>query len=275
MLISPLAIRSVAASTARSKSPGGRALRICGRSVGCGSSSGSGSSRRPAIRPRSDRRWRRGRRPGETSVDGQEGLVLGPTERDLRQGQRRGGKRGPGWRCGALGVEGKPPGPDRAGAGGQTYGLLDHRVLRRRRHSRATSPKRSAPREVAFVRDAESGQGEPPVRLLPAEPVVGGEARGEDGGAGIDPFDRDGDADQGPPDRAGRQLRALAQPALQLASRRREQSRSRPSGPSRSGRGGGPSARRPRSCRPSRSPRSSSSAARRRRSSPGRSRRTG
>ena len=68
LLISPAPIRSVAASTAASNSPGGRTLRISGRSVRCGSSSGSGSGRRPASRAAIaiDRRVRQSS-PGETT----------------------------------------------------------------------------------------------------------------------------------------------------------------------------------------------------------------
>ena len=131
------------------------------------------------------------------------------------------------------------------------------------------------PSRGGLAGDAERCKRKLAIRLLPAEPAVRRQPRCENGGAGIDSLHRHRDADNRSSLACGRTLDALAQTGEEILSRHHGRSRSLPCGPSQSGRGGGSSARRPRSCRRSRSPRSSSSAARRRRSWRGRSRRTG
>ncbi len=248
--ISPAAIRPVAFSTAASKARGGFALRIVGRSVGCGSSRGrDASARRPASRAASSAARRSASSPGpDDRVDGDVGLLPAPHDRDLGQEERAGLERAPGRRAAALGVEGEAAEPDRAGPGGQPARRLDHRVAPRF----ADLPRdlveapRSAPGGLA--RDAHPGQRELAVGLLPAEPAVARQAGGEDRGGRIGDVGRGGDADQRPPSPA---YPARESPEKGL-SRDHGRWRSRRCGPFRPARGGGPSARTPRFCRPSR-----------------------
>ena len=258
----------------RSRPAGGRCGSPRARS-GAGRASAAAprrAGRRAA--PPARRRARSASSPGcDDRVDGEEGALAAAAERELRQDQRARRERGPGRGGAALGVEGEAAEPDRPGAGGQPARLVEDRVAARCAGTRAaTSAKRALAARGRLVGDAEPGQREPAVRLLPAEPAVRGQPRGEDRRAGIGEIDLDGDADQRPPPPRRRPWRASASEGV---SRCHGRSRSRRCGPFRPGRAGGPSARRPRSCRPSRSPRSSSCGARRRRSWPGRSPRTG
>ena len=274
--ISPASIRRVASPTIASKSPGGRALRISGWALGWGSSIGSASPRSPARRTLSSPSRRSGSSPGETMA-----LTVREARPSLRQIEscgrvsEAGGSEDHGAVEAPCGSKAKPPaqtGPAPAGRpGGPSTSAL--RPVAKALGGDVREALQAA--RGGLVGAAECRQRKAAVRLLPAEPPIGGKAGGEGDRAGIDVFDRDRDADQGAATALGRPPDQLAETGEEALSRYREQSRSRRCGPSRPGRGGGPSSRRPRSCRPSPSPRSSSSAARRRRSSPGRSRRTG
>ena len=156
MLISPAPIRAVAASTARSNSPGGRALRISVREVGCGSSSGSGSARSPDSRAASAALLTATSSPGPTTA-------LSVRNVSPRCGTARaragiiepGEQRGPGRRGAADGVEGEAADPDRPGAGRQPGRLVERprrvpssstRGRRRRSDPRHVRPPRVRPR---------------------------------------------------------------------------------------------------------------------------------
>ena len=157
------------------------------------------------------------------------------------------------------------------------------------------SRKRSAPRLTTSAAVPSAGEGEASVGLLPAEPAIGGQAgarrRSRPGPrsrststvaetslpgvrAGQRPLQlgeqRSGVEGDAHPRQTGC---AFAHPRIRTRAWR-GRSRSRPCGPSRSGRAGGSCARRPRSCRRCRSPRWSASGARHRRSWRGRCRRT-
>src|ERR1044072_8172184 len=208
-------------------------------------------------------------------VHRQEGTIALTTDRQLGQTHRRRAERGPVRGAGAVRSEGEATGPDRSSTRRQPDRLVEDRPLAQPRALARHVGEPVLAARARLVRHPQGRKREPAVGLLPAEPVVGGQARGEDGRARVHPTHRHGDAYEGFPAPGESALDRRSEAGEEVLSLLREQSRSRPSGPSRSGRGGGSSARRPRSCRPSRSPRSSSRAARRRRSWRGRSRRTG
>ena len=242
-----------------SKSPGGRALRISACEVGCGSSSGRRPSRRPASRASSRAAAAAGVVARRTQrVDGQEGA-----RRRCGRARAPAGSAAPAgsedhWRrAGAVGVEGEAAGPDRPGAGGQAGRArstqrvaADAAGTRRRR--RRSAP---APREVASWATPSAARAKLAVGLLPAEPAVrrrGGRRRRRRRGRPRSTGDGDADRVRAPARSAARRSELAQAVRGGLVSRCRERSRSRPCGPSRSGRAGGSSARRPRSCRPSR-----------------------
>ena len=189
-----------------------------------------------------------------------------------------GRQRGPGRGGAAVGVEGEAAEPDRPGAGRQPARLVERP---RRRRSAGTRRRRrrsgAAPREVASWATPSPARANPRSGCSQQNQRSEASREAKTAAQGSADLDLDGDADQRPPLAArspGSSALAQAGRAASL-SRCRGQWRSRRSAPFRPGRAGGPSARRPRSCRPSRSPRSSSCGARRRRFWPGRSPRTG
>ena len=93
----------------------------------------------------------------------------------------------------AVGVEGEAADPDRAGAGGQAARLVGDRVAARSAaHAAATSREAARAARDDLVGAPERREREPvAVRLLPAEPAVAGQPRGEDGRARIVELDRD------------------------------------------------------------------------------------
>ena len=276
LLISPAAIRSVAAATAASNSPGGSTLRISAGRSGAGRASAAASARRPASLAASPLDRALGAVAGrDDQVDGEEGLVAAAAERELRQDHRGRREGGPGRRCGALGVEGEAPGPDRPGPRGQARRLVEHGALVDPQALAGDVPKRASPLEVASWATPSAARAKPRSGCSQQNQRSEASREAKTAAQGSTPSTGTVTLTSVRRDRVPRQPAPSRSRAEQRLSRCLEQSRSRPCGPSRPGRGGGSSARRPRSCRPSRSPRSSSSAARRRRSSPGRSPRTG
>ena len=277
LLISPASIRVVAAATAASKSPGGRALRISACEVGCGSSSGSGASaRRPASRAASAAPRASTSSPGWTTA-----LTVRKERSLLRQSESSGRTSEPGdsedqvEEAPPSASKAKPPsqtGPAPAGSPRGSSRIASRPV---RRHSSATSAKRSSPREAASCATPSPARAKSRSGCSQQNQRSEASREANDRRAGIGDLGLDRDADQGPPPPLHCPLDALAQAGRCFVSRYLAQSRSLQSGPFRPGRGGGPCARRPRSCRRSRSPRSSSCDGRRRRSWPGRSPRTG
>ena len=95
-----------------------------------------------------------------------------------------------GERAAAVWVEGKPANPDGASPRRQSGWLVGNRVSAPR-HSARTSRKRSSPARGRLVGDAQRGERELAIGLLPTEPAVRGQAGSEDSRAGVDPVDRD------------------------------------------------------------------------------------
>src|ERR1044072_4915217 len=91
LLSPPASMRLVAAATARSKSPGGRALRISVREVGWGSSKGKGSSRKPARRALTAPNFDSGSSPGRAKT-----LTVRKVDPPLRQSEVSGNPSGAG-----------------------------------------------------------------------------------------------------------------------------------------------------------------------------------
>ena len=199
LLISPAPIRSVAAATAASNSAGGRALRISAWAVGCGSSSGNGSSRRPASRASAAATRAAASSPGPTSA-----LTVRKVRSPLRQSESSGRTSEPGASedqaedAAALRREGEAAEPDRPGAGRQPGRLVDDAVAAAAQALGGDVAEAARAARSGLVGDAEAGEGEAAVGLLPAEPAVGGQARGEDRRAGVGDIDLAGDADERP-----------------------------------------------------------------------------
>ncbi len=166
---------------------GTRAIESPPRRSGCGSSSGS-----PV--PASDRARVSARRSvASSSVSGpsncrqcQQAALARSDDRELRQDRECGWERAPLRRRAPVAGEGEAADPDRARAAGEGRRA-------RRRAGRVRPGARAAdvlepgllPRD-RLVGAAEPRQREARVGLLPAEPAIGGEPRGEDRGGGIE-----------------------------------------------------------------------------------------
>src|SRR5215211_4702889 len=98
----------------------------------------------------------------------------------------------------ALRVEGEPPDPYRPRSGRQLVGLVVDAVTRQLGADARDVGEAIRPARDRLVRGAEPGDREAPVRLLPAEPAIGREPSGEDGGGRVGDVNRDGDADEPP-----------------------------------------------------------------------------
>ena len=150
LLISPAPIRSVAAATERSKSRGGRALRISGRAVRCGSSSGNGLLRRPDSRASSAAPSSAGSSPGPRIA-----LSVRNVSSPLRQSDSSGRTIEPGEsedqleEAPPVWSKANPPSQTTPAPAGSRLGSSTIASLPVRRHSSATSAKRSSPREAA------------------------------------------------------------------------------------------------------------------------------
>jgi hypothetical protein len=152
------------------------------------------------VRPRTD-----------DGIDGQEGTLGAAADRELRQDQRPRRERGPG-RGGAPGRgEGEATEPDRPGARRQPARLVDDRVAACSQALAGDVGKAGLSPRGGLMGDPEPRQREATIRLLPAEPAIRRQSRGEDGRAGIDSLGRDGDADQRPPSPLRRLLDSLVQ----------------------------------------------------------------
>ena len=198
---SPARIRSTACATDSSNRPGASTLAIRASPVGWGSASGRGASLSAASRALSRRETAPGSTPGPASAaQRQVGSAGGPVERQLGHHQQRGRKRGPLGRPPAVGPEREPADPDRPGARRQPIGLVAETPAR---HLRAGGDQVAEALGAAgddLVRAAERGEREPvAIGLLPAEPAIAGEPRGEHRAARVLELHRHGDADQPPP----------------------------------------------------------------------------
>ena len=233
----------------RTRAAGGRCGSRRGRS-GAGRAAAAaprGAGRRAA--PPAPRPSRSASSPGRTTA-----LTVRKARSPLRQIETSGSTSEAGASEDQVGVappsgsKAKPPsqtGPAPAGSprgSSSTASLPDPQALL------GDVAEAASPARGRLVRDPQPRQRELAVGLLPAEPAIGSQPRGEDGRAGIVDLDLPGDAYEG----AAPALGALAQRAEESLSRDHDLWRSRRCGPFRPGRAGGPSARRPRSCRPSR-----------------------
>ena len=98
-----------------------------------------------------------------------------------------------------VGGEGKAPHPDGPGAGGGPGRLVGQTPARHLGAANRQIGETPGPAGDGLVNAPERGDREAlPVRLLPAEPAVARQPRGEDGRARILQLERDRGADQAP-----------------------------------------------------------------------------
>ena len=134
---------------------------------------------------------------GRDRVHGQPGPAAGSQQGELGQHQQARRERRPGRPRAAVRGEREAPGPDRAGAGGESLGLVGEPPAHHPRGLAGDVVEAAGPARDRLVGRAQGREREPvAVRLLPAEPAVVGHPRGEGGGRRIGDVDLGRDRDQ-------------------------------------------------------------------------------